>query len=139
MAAVTYTAAQVAPVFADRAEIRTFIAGETITQGQPIYINSSGDAALADGNGSGTKQFMGIALNGGGTGQAIDVLRRGECYGFTLTSQAYGALIYVSDTVGTYQDSTGTVAIQVGRVLPLSDSSRTKVLFVDASMNRDWS
>ena len=138
MSAVAYTAAQIAPVFADECEIRTFIAAETITQGQPLYCNSSGDAALADANGSGTKQFIGLALNGGGAGQAIDVLRRGECYGFTLTSLAYGALVYVSDSVGTYQDSTGTVAIPVGRVQPLSDTSRTKVLLINTNINADW-
>ncbi len=138
MSAVAYTAAQIASVFADECDIRTFVAGATITQGQPLYVNSSGDADLADGNGSGTKQFIGIALNGGGAGQAIDVLRRGECYGFTLTSLAYGALVYVSDTAGTYADTAGTVAIPVGRVQPLSDSSRTKVLLVETSITRDW-
>jgi hypothetical protein len=138
MSAVAYTAAQIAPVFADECEIRSFIAAETVTQGQPLYCNTSGDAALADGNGSGTKQFIGIALNGAGTGQVISVLRRGEVYGFTLTSLAYGALVYVSDTVGTYDTASGTVAIPIGRVQPLSDVARTKVLLVNTNINADW-
>lgn len=139
MSAVALTAAQIAPVFADDCEIRTYIAGATITAGQAVYLNSSGDIDLADGNGSGTKQFKGIALNGGGTGQAIDVLRRGEVYGYTLTSIAYDALLYVSDTAGGLDTAAGTVTVQVGRVSCLSDASRTKVLFVDADMHRDWS
>jgi hypothetical protein len=139
MAAVAYTAAQVSPVFADDCERRPYVAGVAITQGQPLYVNSSGDAALADGDGSGTKQFIGIALNAAGIGQAVSVLRRGEVYGFTLTSLAYGALVYVADAVGTYADAAGTVAIPVGRVQPLSDPSRTKVLLVETSITRDWS
>jgi hypothetical protein len=138
MAAVALTAAQIAPVFADECEIRTFIAAVAITAGAPLYVNSSGDADLADGNGSGTKQFIGIALNAAGIGQAVSVLRRGEVFGFTLTSLAYGALVYVSDTVGTYDSAAGTVAIPVGRVQPLSDPARTKVLLVNTNINADW-
>ncbi len=137
MSAVALTAAQIAPVFADNCEIRTYIAGATITAGQAVYLNSSGDIDLADGNGSGTKQFKGIALNGGGAGQAIDVLRRGECYGFTITS-AYDAFLYVSDTAGGLDTSAGTVTVRVGRISCLSDASRTKVLFVNADMTNDW-
>src|SRR4051812_18947974 len=111
MAAVALTAAQIAPVFADECEIRTFIAAVAITAGAPLYVNSAGDADLADGNGSGTKQFIGIALNAAGVGQAVSVLRRGEVFGFTLSGLAYGALVYVSDTVGTYDSAAGTVPI----------------------------
>jgi hypothetical protein len=138
MAAVALTAAQIAPVFADECEIRSYVAGVAITAGAPLYVNTSGDAALADANGSGTKQFIGIALNTAGIGQAVSVLRRGEVYGFTLTSLAYGALVYVSDTVGTYDDSVGTVTVPVGRVQPLSDPARTKVLLVNTNITADW-
>lgn len=139
MAAVALTAALIAPVFADECDIRSYIAGAAITAGQPLYVNASGDVDLADGNGSGTKQFIGIALNAAGIGQAISVLRHGEVYGFSLASIAYGALVYVSDTAGTYDSAAGTVPIPVGRVQPLSDPSRTKVLLVDISISRDWS
>lgn len=138
MSAIALTAAKIAPVFADECRIRTRIAAVTITAGQALYVNTSGDDDLADGNGSGTKQFDGIALNGGGAGQAIDVLQEGECYGFTLSGLAYGALAYVGDTAGVLDTAAGTVTVIVGRVVPLSDPDRTKVLFVTTRMNGDW-
>jgi hypothetical protein len=58
MSAVALTAAQIAPVFADECEIRTFIAAVAITAGQPLYVNSSGDADLADGNGAAPNSLL---------------------------------------------------------------------------------
>lgn len=137
MADITVTATKVAPVFADQARIRTYVAGATITAGQAVYRNSSGDADLADANGSGTLQFRGIALNGGGTGQAIDVLEEGECYGFTL-SGAYDSLVYVSNTAGALADAAGGTSIIAGRVTCLADADRTKVLYISANMRGNW-
>lgn len=137
MADITVTAAKVAPVFADECRIRTYVAGATITAGQAVYRNSSGDANLADANGSGTLQFRGVALNGGGTGQAISVLEEGECYGFTLAG-AYDSLAYVSNTAGALADAAGGTSIVAGRVVCLADPDRTKVLYISAKMNGDW-
>ena len=132
MADITCTAAQVAPVFPDAAEIFDFVASETITAGQPVYITSAGKIGVGDANGSGTDTFRGIALNGGGAGQAISVLKKGHIYGYTL-SGAYDSLVYVSNTAGSLADAAGGTSLIVGRVVPLSDSSYTKVLYVQAS------
>lgn len=138
MTAVTYTAAQIGMVDPQKSRVKTYIAAATITKGQPVYIvPSTGKVNLADANGSGTKQFRGIALNGGGAGQAIDVLEDGEVYGFSLSGN-YDSLVYVSDTVGTYDDSAGTVTVPVGRVAPSSDGSLTKVLRVFVKRDADW-
>ncbi len=137
MANIALTAARIAPVFADECRIRTYIAAVAITAGQAVYRNSSGDAALADANGSGTLQFRGIALCGAGAGYAVDVLEEGECYGFTLAG-AYDSLAYVSNDVGQLADAAGATAIVAGRVTCLADPDRTKVLYISAKMNGDW-
>lgn len=138
MTAVSYTAAQIGIVDPQKSRVKSYIAGATITKGQPVYIvPSTGKVDLADANGSGTKQFRGIALNGGGAGQAIDVLEDGEVYGFSLSGN-YDSLVYVADSVGTYADAAGTVTVPVGRVVPLSDGSLTKVLRVFVKRDADW-
>jgi len=136
---ITATAAKVAPVDPMKATIRSFIAGVTITAGQAVYIASTGKLGLADGNGSGTLQCIGVALNGGGAGQAIDVLMEGEVYGYDLTNVAYGGPVYVSTTAGALYDSSTTGAILIGRCMPLSDKDLTKVLYVHAAWNTIWS
>lgn len=133
MSDLTVTAAQVAVVYPAHAEIYPMEAAETITAGQALYIDTNGKAALADGNGSGTLQFIGIALNGGGAGQAIDVLVRGAVYGFTLTGVAYGAPAYMSNTAGALADSGSFIA---GRVIPINNTGTlTKVLYVQSAFN----
>lgn len=134
MTAIALTAARVAPVFPEKAEIISMIAGATITKGQALYQNTSGKAALADANaGSGAYDFVGIALDGAVAGQAISVLKRGAVYGYTLTSQAYDAPIYLSDTAGGLDDApSATNPVAIGKVWPMTDGSLTKVLYVEA-------
>lgn len=139
MSDITVTAAQVGVVYPEKADIFDMIAGATITAGQAVYQNSSGKADLADANGSGTLQFRGIALNGGGAGQAISVLKRGHVYGFTVTSQSYDAALYVSNTAGALADSAGGTSINAGRVVALPDASATKVVYIEADWLRTWS
>lgn len=131
MADLTVTAAQVAPVFPENAEIYDFIAAATLTAGQPVYINASGKADVADGNGSSpANRFRGIALMAASAGKAVSVLQRGAVYGFTLSSLAYDAAVYVSDTAGSLADAAGTTSLAVGKVMPLSDKDISKVLYV---------
>lgn len=136
MAAVTYTAAQIAPVFPEKAVIRSYIATETITKGQPVYILTTGKVGIADANGAGKQQFRGVALNGGGAGQAIDVLQEGECYGFSLSGNA-NTFVYLSDAAA-YDDGVGTMTVPVGRVVCLSDKDLTKVLRIFVQWEADW-
>lgn len=139
MSDITVTAAQVGVVYPEKADIFDMIAGATITAGQAVYQTSAGKADLADANGSGTLQFRGIALNGGGAGQAISVLKRGHVYGFTVTSQSYDAALYVSNTAGALADSAGGTTINAGRVVALPDASATKVVYIEADWLRTWS
>lgn len=107
------------------------IAAVAITKGAAVYVNTSGKAALADASAAGTAAAIGIALSTVSAGQPVEVLTRGLMAGFTLTSQAYGAVIYLSDTdTGLLGDAAGTVSKAMGRVWPSTDGTLTKVLFV---------
>ena len=133
------TAAQVAVVDPGAAEIYDFVAGATITAGQAVYLASTGKVGLADANGTGTRQFRGIALNGAGAGGAVSVLKRGRVHGFTISALAYDAIAYLSDTVGALNDTaSSTLTVHCGRVVALSDSDLTKVLYVEADWLRTW-
>jgi hypothetical protein len=144
MSAITKTAARVAPVYADRSMIRPMIAGAAVTPGDPLYIDGTlGTVKLADGNGTGTKQFCGFALATKAAGEAVDVLVDGWLDGYDVSGLAFGALVYVSDTAGGLDTTTGTVAVVVGRVEPLSDrdpvtGKPSKVLRVRTNVTADW-
>lgn len=139
MADITVTAAQVAAVFPDKAEIYDFEAAETITAGQALFLDSNGKVKLADADAAGEQQFRGIALTGGGAGQAISVLKRGHVYGFNLSGMAYNAVAYQSNTTGALADAAGTLTVNVGRVVSVNDSGTlTKVLYIDADWLRTW-
>ena len=122
---------QISVVNPGKAEIDNGIAAAATEAGQPLYIDANGKYALADGNGSGTTQFRGIALETVAAGQPISVLVRGELYGYTLAG-AYDSAAYVSNTVGEIGDSAGGTSLVVGRVVGIFNSKGTgaKVLKV---------
>lgn len=133
MADIVVTAAQVAPIYVGEAEIYTMIAGVAVTAGKPVYqVAATGLLALSDGSAAGTAVVHGIALETKGIGQAVSVLKRGHCAGFTFT-QNYGTSVFLSDTdSGILADAAGTVSAIVGKVIALPDSAATKVLYVNA-------
>ena len=132
MGDIALTAAKIGAVFPDKAEIFDGIAGVTITAGQILYrITASGLLGLADEDASAeASQAVGVALNGGGAGQVISVLKRGACYGFTISSLAHNLPVSLSATAGALLD-TGATTNVVGRIEPLSDASLTKVIYFD--------
>lgn len=111
------------------AKIKTYIAGEVLVTGQPVYvIAATGRAGVADANASGKQQFRGIALNDAQVGFAVDVLQDGEVYGFTVSGLDYDKELFLSDTAGSLGDAAGTVTVSVGRVAALTNKSATKVV-----------
>lgn len=138
MTAVTVTATQISLPDPQKCTIRSYIATETITAGQAVYILTTGKVGVADANASGKQQFRGIALNGGGAGAAIDVLHDGEVAGFTLSGNA-DTFVYLSDTAGGLDTSAGTMTVRCGRVVCRSDKDLTKVLRVFTRWDTDWS
>jgi hypothetical protein len=75
--------------------------GATVTAGQALYkLSTDNKWYLADNNSAtaAVRQATGIALNGGGAGQPVRVLRSGlVTIGATLTA---GVTYYLSDTPG---------------------------------------
>lgn len=134
MADIAVTAVQAEPIDPSKAEIYEFIAGATILQGQAVYMITTGKVGLADADGSApTPQFLGIACNGGGAGQAISVLKKGRIGGFAVSALTPGDRIYLSTTAGALATTqTGTMA-SVGRVVPMSDSTPTLVAYIEAN------
>ena len=140
MTAITLTAAQISAVDPIKATIRNYIAKVALTKGVPVFIDgTTGKIDIADGNGSGTKQFRGITLDAGGIGAGIRVLEDGDVYGYDLSGLSYDAVVYISDTAGSLDTAAGTVTVIVGRVAPMSDQALTKVLRVQTQLSKaDW-
>ena len=138
MTDIALTAAHIGLCYPKSENIRSYIAAATITKGQAVYFTTDGTVGVADANDSGKQQFRGIALNGGGAGQAIDVLHEGEVYGFTISGLDADVLVYLSDTAGALADAAGTMTVAVGRVVCLSDKGATKVLRISTSWFAQW-
>ncbi|MCK5307170.1 MAG: hypothetical protein KAJ73_01030 [Zetaproteobacteria bacterium] len=115
--------------------MKSYIAGATITKGQVVSLATDGTIDPSDGStGQGYlyENCVGIALNGGGAGQAIDVVQRGEVYGFTVSGLNSGDVITLSNTAGVLEGASGgDVNVYIGRIAPLTDKSVTEVLSVD--------
>lgn len=139
MASIAVNVSQVGAVFPRHARIRDHIAGEMITVGQSVYTDATGKSGLCSANTTGKQQFRGIALTPAGPGQATSVLEQGEVYGFDLSGVAYDGLVYQADTAGGLDSAaSSTKTVPVGRVTALSDSARTKVLFVQSAVTSNW-
>lgn len=134
MTAIALTASRIARAHPDRDEVYDFKASTTITAGQIVYlVVATGTLGIADANGaSALLQPIGVALKAGLADDVIPVLKRGYCYGFTVSSVAYYAPLYLSDTAGALDDAPGTSSNLVGRVVPLTDTGTlTKVVYVE--------
>lgn len=131
MADLTVTSENVSMSYPDKAITFDAIAGATIAKGQPVYIDSNGVAQLADASATGTSQVRGISMNSVRSGQVLAIIKEGFLEGMGVSGLAYDARVYLSDTVGVLADAAGTVGVTIGRVLPATDSNKTKLLYVD--------
>jgi hypothetical protein len=135
MSTISVTAAQVALVYPNRAETYNVVLAEAATQGQVLYQTASGTFGLCDTDLAAKDEPRGIALEEGSAGQVVSMVKRGAIYGVTLSGESYDGLVYASGTAGGLSDS--AVAEIVGRVMPLTDADKTKVLYVDCEWNND--
>jgi hypothetical protein len=138
MADLTVTATQVALIHPLKADVVPVKLAEAVAAGQAVYQATDGTFGLADANAAGKQQFRGVALQGGGAGQVVDVVREGEIYGYDLSGLDYDAPIYLSDTAGALADAAGTLSVQCGRVAAMTDKGKTKVLYLKADWLRTW-
>lgn len=109
MAAISVTPGSVLRV--DGVVAQGYLAGATITAGQVVYVDSNGVVQVATnatsaGSGVGSS-VVGVALNGGSSGQPIDILTNGTVNigGTAAIGKEYklgtaGGIIPVDDTVG---------------------------------------
>ena len=143
MADLTVTAAKVGLVDPQRAEVFSGIAAAAITKGQAVYQTTSGTIGVADANDTDKEQARGLALCAAGAGQAVDYVKRGMVYGFTLTDQDWDDPIFLSNTAGALGDSAalgvGSIEVPVGLVVGLADKDYTKVVYLNFRWREDYS
>lgn len=113
----------------------THPAAEAIVAGAPVRIDTAGKFTNGNGTTSTEASVYGIAVASVAAGYPVTAIRKGVLDGFTLTSQAFDAPIYVSDTDGRLADAAGTVSVKAGRVISAHATrlgvTADKLLFVD--------
>lgn len=134
MADIALTSAQVRPINPDEAEFHNAMAGEALTKGDIVYFDTAGKAKKADGSAAGTANARGVALETVGSGQAVSILKRGLCAGYTVSALNADVQVFISDTAAKLADAAGTVAVPAGRVAIMLDKDNTKVVYFDF----DW-
>lgn len=136
---VALTAARIALVDPNDNEIFSWVAQQALTEGMPLYLHATnGTADIADANDSGKFQFRGIALQAVAAGQTVDILKRGRVFGYTVSALSYDDPIYISDTVGRLSTAAGSTTVIAGRVVPVNDKDKTKVIYINAEFTRIW-
>ena len=126
MANLSITAADVAPVRVDEADLFTGPAAEAITAGQYVRLNTTtGYVELGNGSSTAEARAGGIAIKSAAVaGEPVSYVTQGlVSLGNALGGLAYGADVYLSDTDGTLADAAGTVSRIVGTVHPAYGST----------------
>lgn len=137
MTAITVTAAKVAVVFPETAEIYNVIAAAAITKGQALYQTTSGTCGVAQADDLDKAQFRGVALEAVNAGEALSMLKRGVLAGYTLAT--YEDEVYLSDTAGAFDTAPGTQLVKCGRVIAIADRpTLTEVLYIEADWIHEW-
>lgn len=99
--------------------------------GEGVFFNpTSGYAQKSSAAVEATSIFAGVLVQKQGLGATM--LVRGRIGGFDVDHMNYGSPIFASDEPGKLSDEPGTIELQVGVVVPMSDKQRTKVVFIYA-------
>ena len=87
--------------------------GATTSAGMPISLQSDGkwDPAIA----TSAVLTQAVAVQGGGDGDTVDAVFYGPI--LCIAGGTVGALVYISDTAGTYSDTAGTKSAYIGFAL----------------------
>ena len=93
---------------------------EAITEGQRCRFDATtGKIALGNATNAGEAARGGIATHAAAIGEALTIINQGSVdVGEALAALNFGALVYVSDTDGTFADAAGTVSVAAGMVIP---------------------
>lgn len=140
---VAVVAAEVSLCDPQRAAIKARRYAETITAGQAVGVDTSGDAQLADAAAEGNPQFRGIALQSRLVGEVGDIFEGGlglggEIEGFTVGGLTPEDLLYLSDTPGALSTVPGTTEVVCGNVSCLTDPDATQVVRICMVVNYYW-
>ena len=132
MAKVNVTAAAVAVLYPQKAQIFDRIAAEQVAPGDTVYLNTNGKAAKANAGAAGTLAQTATVLTPARAGQGVSVLKSGHVAGFDVSGLAYGAALYASNTAGEVADAAGTVSKVIGHVeaVAVTDGPQ-KVVYVE--------
>ncbi len=106
---------------------------EAIAVGQRCRFDATtGKIALGNGTTAAEARRGGIACHAAAIGEAVTIINQGTVdVGEALAALDFGALVYVSDTDGTFADAAGTVSVTAGQVIPLWGSpTADKVLWL---------
>ncbi len=118
MADISLTAAQIRPLVANGAVLRSYKAGAALTVGQAVYLASDGDVEPADANAVASARAIGIVVESRdgetsiASGDPCTVCVFGPVSGFS--GMTPGANCYVSDTAGKVADAAGTCSRIIG-------------------------
>jgi hypothetical protein len=128
MAAIAIQAGKtVSPVNEYAPIMKTYIAGEALTTGVAVKLNSTGQVVKSvAGDAVGVQ--LGVVIGAGAlsVGNAVTVLARGVVDGYDLSALAYGAIAFAG--AAGVVDTAGTIAL--GRVTSMSEYGGSKVLEV---------
>ena len=123
-------------VHSEKADIKDFIQAEPLAVGDIVYQTSAGKVAKADANVAGKQQARGIVVRK--TGSVVSVAKKAYLAGFDLSGLVYDAPVFLSDTAGKMADAAGTLSVNLGRVIGLTDPDLEKVLYFEADWLRTW-
>lgn len=141
MADLSITAADVRIVESPR-QMRTRVAGATITAGMVLRTDTAGKVVGADASAAGTADVVGVAVAGAAANGAVSVAASGSLVnvGNALSALAYGAPVYLSDTgtnTGVMADAAGTSSLIVGYVEQSENASTPdKLLRINSALGR---
>lgn len=106
----------------------TRLAAETITAGQSLYAPASTTCGLADSDAAGKTTVIGVALNGGATGQPIVYAKTGGTITLGATMVA-GLDYYLSATAGGIEVVAGVTS--GCRKVRIGYATTTTILYID--------
>jgi hypothetical protein len=95
----------------------TLVAGEAITAGMPVRIDTAGKFTAANGSSAGEARIWGIATQTVAAGLPVTAVRRGYMDGWDLSAMAFDADVFLSNTDGRLDTAAGTVNVVVGTVI----------------------
>lgn len=116
----------------------TEVTAEAVNPGQAARLDTSnGKLTKANATVAAEARILGVAVGSKANtaGEPTTIIRKGVVDGFDLSSLAYDAAVYLSNTDGTLADTAGTVSTVVGRVIPGSattlGTAKDKLLLID--------